>query len=177
MENVFETSEIAVKLANYKLPEFDELIKIDIFMNQLVQILNEYLAPFATPDEPKALTPSMINNYVFNHIIEPPINKKYNRTHIVHLLIIGIMKQVLPINIIGKVLELQVKEYPIDVAYKYFCAELENALKVVFEVRNFAKIEDFQPNKVTPLTKTARSAILAFVNQVYVKQRVYYASK
>ena len=179
MENeklIFEESEIAKKIANYKLPRYEELTKYNIFMNQLVDILDEYLSIFALPDEGKILTSSMINNYVFKHIITPPMQKKYNKNHIAYLIAIGIMKQVLPISDVTTIINGQIEQYNIEVVYDYLCRELENQLQIIFASRNFTDIEKTNPSKVTPLSRKARSAILAFVNQIYVKHSIYYDS-
>lgn len=180
MENeevIFEESETAKKLAHYKLPRYEELTKYNIFMNQLVDILDEHLSVFALPTEGKILTPSMINNYVFKHVVIPPNQKKYNRDHIAYLIAVGIMKQVLPISDVTTIINGQVEQYNIAVAYDYFCRELENMLQIIFESRNFSDIEKTNPSKVTPLSRKARSAILAFVNQIYVKHSIFYDNR
>ncbi|MCQ2754172.1 MAG: DUF1836 domain-containing protein [bacterium] len=170
----FENSEISKRIANYRLPRYDELMKFDLFMNQLTDILDEYLSPFLIPGEAKALTPSMINNYVFKQVILPPDQKKYSRKHVIHLLVIGILKQVLSLSDIAELISKQIEEYPIDIAYNYFCNELEKALRVVFEGRDFSEIEKTQPTKVTPLSRKIRSAVLSFANKIYVKQSIYF---
>jgi len=67
-KEIFENSQIAKNLANHKLPRYHELFKFDVFMTQLIDILDDTLSVFATPNEEKLLTQSMINNYVFKHI-------------------------------------------------------------------------------------------------------------
>lgn len=175
MENdSFENSEIAKKIANYHLPRFNELIGIDLFMNQVIKILDDYLSPFTLPGDGSALTPSMINNYVFKHFIEPPKNKKYKKIQLIYLLIIALLKQVISIKEISSILELQIKQYPDEIAYNYFCEELEKALRTTFQGRDFSEIESTQPQKITPLTETVRSAVISFANKVYVRQSLYY---
>lgn len=173
---IFEHSTVAKQLANYKLPRYNELIKFDVFMNQLLGILDEYLEIFSIPGEQKTLTASMVNNYVFKNIIERPIQKKYSRSHIAYLLVIGILKQVLPISDVAEIISMALKQYDIEVAYEYFCIELEKALKATFEVRDFAVIEETQPSKTTPLSTLVRSAVLSFANQLYVRKSIYYAT-
>ena len=173
-DNSFENSEIAKKIANYHLPRFNELIGIDLFMNQIIKVLDDYLSPFSLPGDGSVLTPSMINNYVFKHFIGPPKNKKYDKIQLIYLLIIALLKQVISIKEISLILEFQIKQYSDEVAYNYFCEELEKALKTTFEVRDFSVIESSQPQKVTPLTKTVRSAVISFANKVYVRQSLYY---
>lgn len=173
-KEIFENSQIAKNLANHKLPRYHELFKFDVFMTQLIDILDDTLSVFATPNEEKLLTQSMINNYVFKHIIEPPKQKKYSREQVAHLIALGILKQVLFISDIGAIIEAQRNEYPLDIAYDYFCEELEKTLKVTFEVRDFSDIEKTQPSKVTPLARKIRSAVLSFANKIYVQQSIYY---
>ena len=170
----FEHSDVAKQLANHKLPRYNELTKFDVFMNQLLGILDEYLSIFTIPGEQKILTASMVNNYVFKNIIEHPKQKKYSRSHIAYLLVIGILKQVLPISDVAEIISMALKEYDIEVAYEYFCIELEKALKATFEVRDFAVIEETQPTKTTTLSKLVRSAVLSFANQLYVKKCIYF---
>ena len=170
----FEHSAVAKQLANHKLPRYEELTKFDVFMTQLLGILDEYLSIFTIPGEQKILTASMVNNYVFKNIIEHPKQKKYSRSHIAYLIVIGILKQVLPISDVAEIISMALKEYDIEVAYEYFCIELEKALKATFEVRDFAVIEETQPTKTTTLSKLVRSAVLSFANQLYVKKCIYF---
>lgn len=171
---IFEDSEKSKELTNYRLPRYDELLDIDLFMNQLIDVLNGRLSVFLVPDEAKVLTASMINNYVYNHVIQAPKQKKYTKIHIIHLLSIGILKQVLPISDVAELIRKQLDQYPINIAYDYFCEEVEKALKVVFGNRSFAEIDKTQPRTNTPLAKKVRSAAVAFANKIYVKQSIYF---
>jgi len=176
-DEIFEHSAVAKQLASHKLPEYSELTKFDVFMNQLMGIVDEYLSIFTIPGEQKILTASMVNNYVFKNIIEHPKQKKYSRSHIAYLLVIGILKQVLPISDVAAIIKMALQQYDIEVAYKYFCIELEKALKATFEVRDFGVIEETQPSKTTQLSKLVRSAVLSFANQLYVKKCIYLSSQ
>jgi len=174
-ELAFEETEIAKKLANYKLPRYNELTSFPIVMRQLVGLLDDYLSIFIVPGEEKFLTQPMINSYVHKKIIMAPVNKEYTRDHIIHLISIGILKQVLSITDVANLIKLQIKQYPIDIAYNYFCDELENAFSITFKTRTFAKIDsNVRPTHKTPLSESVRSAVLAFTNAIYVKQSLYY---
>ena len=172
---LFEQSETAKKFVNYKLPRYDELTPFPVVMRQLLCILDEHLSVFSIPGDEKVLTQSMINSYVYKRVIRAPENKEYDRRQIIHLLCIGILKQVISISDIAKLIEMQTNQYPIDIAYNYFCDELENALKVTFGSRSFSELENKKLTVKTPLTENARSAVIAFVNKVYVKQSIYFA--
>ncbi|MBR6163611.1 DUF1836 domain-containing protein [bacterium] len=175
MKDVFvQESELGKRLVEYRLPRYNELSEFDIYMAQLTAILDKYLAEFLIPGEEKTLTASMINNYVQKGIIKAPVNKKYSRLQIIHLLVIGILKQVLSISEIAELIQLQIKRYPIRIAYDYFCDELENALNVTFETRSFSDIKK-RERTTTLLSENVRSAVIAFANRIYVKKSLYLA--
>ena len=93
---------------NCRLPRWEDLPDIELYMDQVITLMSKYFGKFSTKDEP-LLTPSMINNYVKNNIIPAPVKKKYSRTHLFRLIIICVMKQVLPINDIGTLIETMLK--------------------------------------------------------------------
>ena len=93
---------------NCRLPRWEELPDLELYMDQVITLMGKYFGRFSSKDEP-LLTPSMINNYVKNNIIPAPVKKKYSRTHLFRLIIICVMKQVLPINDIGTLIETLLK--------------------------------------------------------------------
>lgn len=173
-EKFFEETEEAKRLSCYKLPRYEEFSEFGIYMEQLIYFLDKYLNEFLVPEEEKYLTPSMINNYVQKKVIPPPIKKKYHKEHIVHLIVIGMLKQILPIPDITSLIRIALKQYPIDVAYDYFCREIENTLNATFQTRKFSQIEQAFVSKKTPLSENFRSAVLSFVNRVYVRKSLYF---
>ena len=60
------------------LPRWDELPNIDLYIDQVVTLINSTLSPFLNnvnmEDVNLLLTKNMINNYVKNKIIDPLIN-------------------------------------------------------------------------------------------------------
>lgn len=81
-------------LATYRLPEWQDLPQIDLYLDQVIAMVNQFLGFFVyDPAEEKLLTPSMVNNYVKNRLIPPPVRKKYGRKHIALLLMICTFKQ------------------------------------------------------------------------------------
>ena len=173
-EKFFEDTDEAKRLANYKLPRYNEISDFGIYMEQLIYFLDKHLNEFLIPGEEKYLTPSMINNYVQKKVIDAPVKKKYNKVHIAHLLVIRILKQILPIPDIANLINIALKEYPIDIAYDYFCRELETALNATFATRAFSQIEKGFVSKKTPLSENFRSAVLSFASRVYVRKSLYF---
>lgn len=78
----------------YRLPEWDDLPQIDLYLDQVIALVNQYLGFFVyDPAEEKLLTPSMVNNYVKLRLIPAPVRKKYGRKHIALLLMVCTFKQ------------------------------------------------------------------------------------
>lgn len=163
------------KIAEYHCPRYEELPSIELYMEQTVSLLDSYLAPFEIPGEEKTITPTMINNYVKQKIIHPPKNKKYNKSHLMYLIVVGILKNVLSISDIAELIKMQTEQYPLRKAFNFFALELENALKVTFVSRDFSEANSARER--TQLSKTVRSALLSFSNNVYVKQNIYLRRK
>jgi len=159
----------------FHLPRYNELSSFPIYMAQLLEILDAAFEPFMVPGEEKVITKSMINNYVQKRVILPPINKKYNKVHIIHLIAIGVLKQVISIEEITQVIRMQLERYPkISVAYNFFCRALEDALNSAF---NSVKPEDHNKKRRPPtvLSEIIYSCLLTFANRVYVKKTLYAA--
>ena len=73
-------------------------------MDQVLTFLGERLRRTARKsDADKLLTKTMINNYVKNKVMIPPVKKKYSRDHILLLLVIYYMKSFLAIDDIRKI--------------------------------------------------------------------------
>ena len=83
---------------------------IDLYMDQVTTFLQEKLRGLSRdPEGDKFLTKTMINNYVKNKILIPPVKKKYSREHLMLLIMIYNMKSFLSIgdiqSIVGPVME------------------------------------------------------------------------
>ena len=163
--------EFIEKIKNYHCPRYNELPPFALYTDQLKELLELYLSEFEIPGEEKFITPTMIGNYVKQKIIPPPVKKKYDRDHIVYLIVIGIFKQVLNISDVGAIIKMQRRFYPIEVAYNYFCEELEIILKATFCTRDFSTMS--KPERTSTLTELVRSSLLAFANKIYVKKNIY----
>ena len=91
---------------------------IDLYMDQVTTFLQENLRGLSRdPDGDKFLTKTMINNYVKNKVLFPPVKKKYNRDHIMLLIVIYYMKRFLSIgdirSILGPIMD-RYAEIPLD---------------------------------------------------------------
>lgn len=88
-----------------RLPLWDELPGIPLYMDQVLILLNGFLYPDndGVPDS-RALTPSMINNYIKFRIFPPSVKKKYYRHHLAALIMVCVLKETVSISDIPRLL-------------------------------------------------------------------------
>ena len=118
-------------MQDFKLPAWAELPEIELYMDQVVSIVERALAPL--PDgEGKAVTATMINNYVKQKVLPPPERKRYGPGHLAALFIICILKRVLNMAEIKNLLDFLCQTRGWPEIYEAFRAELHGALARVF---------------------------------------------
>ena len=77
----------------------EDLPSIDLYMDQVLTFMTERLKRTARKsDADKFLTKTMINNYVKNKVLIPPVKKKYSRDHLMLLIMIYYLKSFLSIG-------------------------------------------------------------------------------
>lgn len=156
------------EIKKFHIPRWDEIPDIDLYIDQVVSLLDKSLANYIKSDnekKEKAITKTMINNYVKNGVINPPISKKYNRNHIAHLFVIFILKQIYSIDEIKKLLDLAIQTSPIDQSYNRFCSELEKAIRMTFTGENY-----INNNRLSQEQYLLRNAVQSFANKLYVQK-------
>ena len=106
-------------LKDFRLPQWDELPDMDLYMDQVVMLLQRYLN-FLPEDEHgnAAITASIINNYVRLKIMPPPVKKKYTRVHMAYLIMVCSLKQSVNIPYIQKMLPLGLPEEEVRRIYE-----------------------------------------------------------
>ncbi len=112
-------NEFTKEMKNFKLPHWNDLPDIDLYMDQVISLMEKYLTYVAGSDS-KTLTPSMINNYVKLNIIPAPNKKKYSREHIAYLLIICSLKQIMPISRIKEMIDIKLQNSTISEILDYY---------------------------------------------------------
>lgn len=114
------------------LPKWDDLPNIDLYMDQVIALVNRYLG-FLCDDE-ALITHSMINNYVKLKIIPIPVKKRYCRTHLACLIMIGALKQTLSIPTISFLLPNDCGEEEARSIYNNFADSLESSLNMAADM-------------------------------------------
>lgn len=82
-------------LDDIKLTDIPDM---NLYMEQVTTLIDDKLGHLKRSEEDKILTKTMINNYTKSGILMPPKNKKYNKQHIILLVLIYYLKQILTIN-------------------------------------------------------------------------------
>lgn len=98
-----------IEINNFHIPRWEELPNIDLYLDQLVTLLEQYLEPYIGTKDGTIITKTMINNYVKQQVIQAPEKKKYNKNHIASLFVICVLKQVYSINDIYELIQLAIK--------------------------------------------------------------------
>lgn len=119
-------------IRNFHLPRYAELPNNGFYLEQTVQYINQYMEPLGWP----AITSSMVSNYVKSGVVKGPVKKQYYAEQIAHLMVIAIIKRVISLENICQLFHMQKEVYTDQVAYDYFCSELENMLCYSFGLQD-----------------------------------------
>ena len=114
-------------MSRANLPDWNSLPQLELYMDQVIILLTEYLSPLCRGGEEKAITASIINNYVRMHVMPPPRKKKYGRVHLACLVIICVLKQSLSISCIQRMLPRDQDEEAVHQLYDDFVREYRAA--------------------------------------------------
>lgn len=171
----FEDSPLAQEMTQFHCPRMNEFPDLELYMDQVLTILQNVLSPFSEDSREKFITSTMVNNYVKQKVVSPPQKKKYNRKHLAYLMVVCILKRVLSLSEICQLIRHQISTYPIEEAYDFFCAQIEMTLKATFTDRDFC----CQPpmKSQTPETLLVQSAALAFANKIYMQKYIRFCKE
>jgi len=127
-------------LLNYRLPAWEEIHDIGLYMDQVVTLLRQYL-DYLPPElkEEQVITPAAINNYVRKKIMPEPIKKKYYRSHIAYLIMICTLKQCMSISTLQTMIPMGLSEEELERTYTAFAKRHRaSALFFIEQVREVA---------------------------------------
>jgi len=155
--------QIADSLRNFRLPRYNEIPNVGLYLEQATKYVGEYLSPLGE----FTLTPSMISNYVKKGLIANPVKKQYGREQIAYLFFIAVAKSVLSLDALTGFIKLQQQTYTLPKAYDYFAEELENLLFFTFELKDTMEMvgEDNTDEK-----RLLYTCIVAAVQKVYLEK-------
>ncbi|MBS7578282.1 MULTISPECIES: DUF1836 domain-containing protein [unclassified Enterococcus] len=117
-------------ILEFKLPRWAELPEIDLYIDQVIQLLNQHLKPLYL-NEQSIITATMINNYTKKDVAPKPEKKRYSRKHLASFIVITLMKSSFTLPEIRQVMDWQLKKMDAQLAYDYFCDSQEMAFRLI----------------------------------------------
>ena len=108
-------------LAAYRLPAWEQIPDLGLYMEQVVLLLRQYL-DYLPPElkQPEPITAAAINNYVRTRLLPEPRKKRYYRAHISYLIMICTLKQSLSLSMLQTLLPGNLPEEDVHRAYSSF---------------------------------------------------------
>lgn len=155
-----ESSEIT-KIADFKLPAYEEIPNGGLFLDQVTKYVQDYLQVL----EGISITSSMISNYVKKGLVDNSIKKKYYRDQIVYIFFIAVVKSVLSLEEIEILISFRAKEHDIALLYGYLKEEFKNALSFVFGIDEEMKEAQIEYNEERYLL---RHTIITAAHKIYL---------
>lgn len=159
------------EIANFHCPRFDELPTVALYKEQVIIYIEEILGSINFAYNQKILTPTMINNYVKQKVVNPPKDKKYTNKHIAYLIVVCVLKQILTIQEICQLINKQIEICKIEDAYNLFCVELENAMVSVFITRDFSK--EIYDKTASLETVVLKSTVMSFAHKMGIEHYLH----
>ncbi|RRK10740.1 DUF1836 domain-containing protein [Lactiplantibacillus garii] len=114
-------------LTTFELVRWDDLPTMPIYMEQLLQLVNQMLTPLGLP----AVTKTMVNSYVKQHFFSRPTGRRYTRNHVVAVLVVSILKADFALPVISRAI-LNIRDSrQVAVRYAQFSQAFEGTLREV----------------------------------------------
>ena len=150
---------LAEYVAQFRLPRYRELPDFGLHLEQVTRYAARYV--------PGPLTGSMVSNYVKQKLIPGPTKKSYSQASIAYLIFLSYIKAVMPLEDIRLMVEVQKNSYELQVAYDYFCDELENLLQYVCGLRETPACIGTTSTQEKELLRTA---LMSITYKIYLDQ-------
>lgn len=152
---------MSVNISEFHIPRYRELPDVGLYLDQVAKYINSGLEALGCQE----ITTSMVSNYVKKGYIASPVKKQYYAEQIAYLFFIAVAKNVLSMENISRLFEMQRRTYETQVAYDYFCQELENMLQFIFGYKE--ELEEVGTT-ASEAKKILRSAITAMAQIIYL---------
>ena len=157
--NAQQQQEIQKFVTEFHLPRYRELPDFGLHLEQVTRYASRYV--------PGPLTGSMVSNYVKQKLIPGPVKKAYSQESIAYLIFLSYIKTVVSLEDIRLLMQIQKSSYELQVAYDYFCDEMENLLQYVCGLRESPAVVGTTCSQEKELLRTA---LLSITYKVYLDQ-------
>lgn len=107
------------ELEKSSLLDYSKIPDVPLYMEQVVSLIEEVLIPYSLKDK-KNITSYMINNYVKDRLIDPPLNRKYEKDQVAYLIAICLLKPVVSMDNLKILLNKNNSSLKSEELYNYF---------------------------------------------------------
>jgi len=113
-----------MNLSEFQLITWAELPTVPVYMDQLLELVNQALLPLGVP----AVTKTMVNSYVKQHFFSRPTGRQYTRNHLVAVIVVSILKTDFSLPTIGHAILAIRDSRQVEQRYQQFSVAFEQAL-------------------------------------------------
>ncbi len=109
-------------IEEHSLPGWEEFPSLELYMDQVIALLNQYLEIFEADREEKdyVVTAAMVNNYVKMKIVPAPVKKRYTKVHLAYLVMVCTLKQTLSMEMIRRIVPVDMEPEQVRQTYESF---------------------------------------------------------
>ncbi len=118
------------------LPEWEAFPSIELYMDQVIALINQYLEIFEAEREEKdyVVTAAMVNNYVKMKIVPAPIKKRYTKVHLAYLVMVCTLKQTLSMEMIRRIVPVDMEHEQVRQTYVSFVQNQKKTFATLAEL-------------------------------------------
>lgn len=172
-----EINTIKQKLETFECPKWEQLPDFDVYMDQVIFFINDRLSPLFFMEEAKTdkvITSNMVNNYVKNSIVHPPVKKHYKQYHLAYLIAVCILKKCYSLNEIQNMIEieknLEKQEISIGMIYNSFSDCFDHYLH---QIMNYGLVkEEFKPTHMNAESQLMISVVKTVVYKMFTELEI-----
>ena len=104
-------------MENFSLPAWENLPDMELYMDQVISLVNRYLNLIPQDETNPVITASAVNNYVRLKLMPAPERKRYSRKHMACVIMICVLKQSLSLAEIQRILPREMSEENVRQVY------------------------------------------------------------
>lgn len=133
-------------MESFRLPRWEELPDMELYMDQVVSLVNRYLELIPHDEKNPVLTASAVNNYVRLKVMPAPERKRYGRRHLACVILICAMKQSMALSDIQKILPRDATDEQMQRMYNEFVTHMVTTTALFIGHVNAAAKEALVPD-------------------------------
>jgi hypothetical protein len=111
-------------METYSLPTWEMLPDMELYMDQVISLVNRYLSLIPQDETDPVITASAVNNYVRLRMMPAPERKRYSCRHMACVIMICALKQSLTLAEIQRILPRDMSEENVRQVYNDFAARM-----------------------------------------------------